>query len=300
MRNWNKWTKEDIEYLKNNYPNGESKGCIELHSKFTLQAIKYKAIKLGIKSNNFTKWSLEEESLLKESWKKDTLEKLLEKFPNRNYNQLMHKARLLGVKSETNRARKGSLEFLNQLNPKSCYWWGFVIADGHISHKGELAITLSNLDKQHLLKLSSILGCNISERGNFVHLRIGDKSFGEKWLNILSINAPKTYFPPDLSVFYTKEYLLPFIIGLIDGDGCIWENKNWLNLRIELHSNWLNTLQLISDKLKEFYDIDCKIKTSKRGFSQLNINTKKDLKILKDYISNVDYLERKWNKLSNL
>lgn len=69
---------------------------------------------------------------------------------------------------------------------------------------------------------------------------------------------------------------------------------------IELHGNWLNTLQLISDKLKEFYDIDCKIKTNKRGFSQLNITTKKDLKILKDYISNVDYLVRKWNKLSNL
>ena len=71
-------------------------------------------------------------------------------------------------------------------------------------------------------------------------------------------------------------------------------------MRIELHGNWLNTLQIISNKLKEFYDVDCKITTSKRGFSQLNINTKKDLKILKDYISNVDYLERKWNKLSNL
>ena len=32
----------------------------------------------------------------------------------------------------------------------------------------------------------------------------------------------------------------------------------------------------MSDKLKEFYDIDCKVKTSKRGYSQLNINTKKD------------------------
>lgn len=248
----------------------------------------------------WNKWTDKEREILKIHWKSSTMKNLLEQFPKRTYQSLMKEASKLGIKSETNRARKGSLEFLNQLNPKSCYWWGFIIADGHISHKGELAITLSNLDKEHLLKLSNILGCNISERGNFVHLRIGDKSFGEKWLNLLSINAPKTYFPPDLSVFYTKENLLPFIIGLIDGDGCIWESKNWLNLRIELHGNWLSTLQIISDKLKEFYDIDCKIKTSKRGYSQLNINTKKDLKILKDYISNVDYLERKWNKLSNL
>ena len=248
----------------------------------------------------WNKWTEEEREKLKIHWKSSTMKELLEQFPNRTYQSLMKEASKLGIKSEAERKRKGSLEFLNQLNLKSCYWWGFIIADGHISHKGELAITLSNLDKEHLLKLSSILSCNISERGNFVHLRLGDKSFGEKWLNILSINAPKTYFPPDLSVFYTKEYLLPFVIGLIDGDGCIWESKNWLSLRIELHGNWLNTLQLISDKLKEFYDIDCKIKTSKRGFSQLNINTKKDLKILKNYICNVDYLERKWNKLSNL
>lgn len=248
----------------------------------------------------WNKWTEEEREKLKIHWKSSTMKELLLQFPNRTYQSLMKEASKIGIKSEAERKRKGSLEFLNQLNPKSCYWWGFIIADGHISHKGELAITLSSLDKEHLLKLSNILGCNISERRNFVYLRIGDKSFGEKWLNILSINAPKTYFPPDLSIFYTKENLLPFVIGLVDGDGCIWESKDWLNLRIELHGNWLNTLQIISNKLKEFYDIDCKIKTSKRGYSQLNINTKKDLKILKDYISNVDYLERKWNKLSSL
>lgn len=251
-------------------------------------------------TKTWNKWSEEENEKLKIHWESSNMKKLMQEFPNRTYQSLMKQAAKLKIKSKIFRKRKGSLEFLNQLNPKSCYWWGFIIADGHISHKGELAITLSSLDKEHLLKLSSILGCNISERGNFVHLRLGDKSFGEKWLNILSINAPKTYFPPDLSIFYTKKNLISFIIGLIDGDGCIWESKGWLNLRIELHGNWLNTLQLISNKLKEFYNIDCKIKISKRGFSQLNINTKKDLKILKEHIFNVDYLERKWNKLSNL
>ena len=300
MRNWNKWELEDIEYLKQNYPEKESKGCIKLHNKFTLKAIKYKASELGIKSNNWKKWSKEEDSILLESWKKDKMKDLLDKFPNRNYNQLMLRAKKLGVKSEINRARKGNLEFLNYLNPKSCYWWGFIIADGHISKKGELVITLSNLDEKHLIKLSNLLDCNIYKKGNFVNLRLGDKVFGEKWLKLLSINAPKTYFPPDLSMFYTKENLLPFIIGLIDGDGCIWNSKNWPNLRIELHGNWLNTLELISNKLKEFYNIECKVKISKRGYSQININTKKDLKILKDYIYNIDYLERKWSKLNNL
>jgi hypothetical protein len=258
----------------------------------------------------WNKWSEEEREKLKIHWKSSTMKELLEQFPNRTYQSLMKEASKLGIKSEVARKRKGSLEFLNQLNPKSCYWWGFIIADGHLAKRGDLIIQLDIQDENHLKKLNEYLNTTIYYKESLntytknlskqVILRIADKSFANKWLNILSINAPKTYFPPDLSIFYTKEYLLPFVIGLIDGDGCIWEGNDWLNLRIELHGNWLNTLQLISDKLKKFYDIDCKIKTSKRGFSQLNINTKKDLKILKDYIPNVNYLERKWNKLSNL
>ena len=246
------------------------------------------------------KWTEEEIELLKIHWKSSTMEKLLEQFPDRKYNILMQKAIELGIKSEIQRKRKGSLNYLDSLNPNSCYWWGFIIADGHISHRGELAFILSIVDKNHLSKLAEKLGCKISEKESFVHLRIQDKNFGNKWLNILSINAPKTYFPPDLSIFLNKENLIYFIIGLIDGDGCIWESKNWLNLRIELHGNWLNTLQLLSNKLKEFYDIDSKIKTSKRGYSQLNISTKKDLKALKNYIKDVEFMERKWSKLDSL
>lgn len=304
MRNWNQWLEEDIIYLKENYPDKESKGCIKLHTKFSLAAIKYKAIKLGVKSNKWTRWDSVQDELLKISWEHDKMDILLNKFPNRTYNQLMKRAGFLGIKSKTNRSRKGNLYFLDTLNSKSCYWWGFIIADGYLSKKGELKVSLNVKDTIHLQKLANHLETAVKYSTNhntdYCIISTGNKELANKWLSILEINKPKTYYPPNLSIFLTKDNLLPFFIGIIDGDGCIWESKKWINLRIELHGNWLNTLQLISNKLKEFYDIDCKIKTSKRGYAQLNINTKKDLKILRNNIYNVEYLERKWNKLTSL
>lgn len=261
-------------------------------------------------SKTWKKWTKEEDELLKIHWKLSAMKELMKQFSTRTYQSLMKRAAFLKIKSEISRKRQGSLEFLNQLNPKSSYWWGFIIADGYLSKRGDLIINLNIKDKEHLLKLSNHLNCKISERKYInsytnsesysCNLAIADKKFANKWLKILEINSPKTYTPPNLSIFLNKENFIYFIIGLIDGDGCIWESKNWLNLRIELHLNWLNTLKLISSKLKEFYDIDCKINTTKKNTSKLEINTKKDLKILKSFINSVDFMERKWSKLSNL
>ncbi len=261
-------------------------------------------------NKTWLKWTDDEIGLLKTHWKSSNMKILLEIFPNRKYNSLMLKAQQLGIKSEAQRKRKGSLNYLNNLNSNSCYWWGFIMADGHLSLKGELIISLDIKDKDHLEKLALHLERFVTEKeyinsfnnklSKSCNLRIQDKIFGQKWLSILNINSAKTYTPPDLSIFLNKENLIYFFIGLIDGDGCIWKSKEWINLRIELHLNWLDTLQLLSNKLKEFYDINCKVKTTKRGTSKIDINTKKDLQILKNYSKNVEFLERKWSKLDTL
>jgi hypothetical protein len=315
--NKKKWSEEDICFLKKYYPTGESNECAKYIKGRTLNSIGDKAKKLGLHSSNWNRWTDKEIELLKFHWKNSTMKDLLAAIPNRSYNMLTKKAIELGVKSEAQRKRIGSLKFLDTLNERSAYWWGFIMADGHITNKGEVIIGLSIKDKSHLKKISDILGCKIYEK-KYINsytkkefhsciLRIQDKKFGEKWLSILNINSPKTYTPPDLNIFLTKDLLLPFFIGLIDGDGCIWEThsgkdkkSSWLNLRVEIHINWLKTLQLISDKLKEFYNISSKVKTTKKVTSKIEICTTKDLKILKNYIHNVDFLERKWNKLNTL
>jgi len=254
-----------------------------------------------MENKTWKKWNTEEIDLLKIHWESSSMTELLNHFPNRKYTSLMLKARELGIKSKIKRKRKGSLDFLDIVNIRSSYWWGFIMADGHLTKKGELIIQLNRKDETHLNKLALLLNTKTRIiKENFVLLRIQDKNFGEKWLEVFNIKTPKTYTPPNLSIFYNKELLIHFFIGLIDGDGCIWESKKWLNLRIELHSNWFTELQLISNKLKEFYNIDSKVKITKKGTSKLEINTKKDLKILKEYTKDNECLERKWSKLDPL
>lgn len=257
-------------------------------------------IVIQMKNKTWKKWTEDEIELLKIHWESSTMEELFKTFPNRTYNSLMLKAQEVGVKSKIKRKRKGSLDFLDSININSAYWWGFIIGDGHLTKKGELIIQLNKKDKYHLDKLANLLNTKTRIRKDSVFLRIQSKSFGEKWLKIFNIVTPKTYTPPNLSIFYTKQLLLPFFIGLIDADGCIWESKNWLNLRIELHGNWFTELQFISEQLKIHYNIESKIKITKKGTSKLDINTKKDLKILRDYVQNVEFMERKWSKLDTL
>lgn len=165
-------------------------------------------------NKTWQKWTEHETDSLKYHWCNSSMLELLAAFPNRNYTSLMLKAQQLGVKSIINRHRKGSLKFLDELTKDSCYWWGFIIADGHLTSKGELVINLSVKDVIHLRKLAKQLNCKISIRkylnsytkcmAECCILRIQDKEFGKKWLKILKIVSPKTYNPPDLSVFLTK------------------------------------------------------------------------------------------------
>lgn len=182
------------------------------------------------------------------------------------------------------------------------------MADGHLSKDKSLIISLSSADKIHLEKFASYINYPVKMKSyvnsfngkmsEACYIQAYDTKLVSKWLDRFNIKSAKTYTPPDLKFFLEPEKLIYFFIGFIDGDGCIWVSKNWPQMRIEVHNNWLNTLQLIAEKLKEFYDIDCKVKQSKKSAAKLEINTKKDLCILLKYIKAVDYLERKWEKLT--
>lgn len=214
----------------------------------------------------------------------------------------MLRAQQLNVKSSVQRNRKGNFLFLDKLTNNSVYWWGFIMADGHISKRG-LHIGLSDLDKGHLSKLQHHLKIenmyiNSSKKQSFLALE--DKSWATKWRNLLEINLAKTYNPPNLNIFESKEYFIYFLIGFIDGDGSIWLSRNHPNMRIELHSSWLPVLEKWSKLILDYYGIQTRVRTTPRGYAQLIFNKKEHLKIMLPYLQDVDFLERKWNKLLNI
>lgn len=214
----------------------------------------------------------------------------------------MLRAKQLGVKSEAQRNRKGNFSFLDKLTTNSFYWWGFIMADGHISDRG-LHIGISTSDLDHLSKIKSHLNIEnmyVNTSKQLCSIALEDKAWSIKWRDLLKINGQKTYNPPNLSLFENKDSFIYFLIGFIDGDGSIWLSRNQPNMRIELHLSWLPVLEKWSKLLLEYYGIQTRTRTTSRGYSQLIFNKKDHLKILLPYLQEVDYLERKWDKLLNI
>ena len=235
------------------------------------------------------KWMPNEDKELVHHWQYSDMETLLNTFPRRSYNSLMLRARVLGVTSKRQRKRIGSFDFLNNITPNSAYWWGFIMADGHLSKANALIIQLSAKDKTHLEKLSSKLGVKIrdcespsnaftNEPSSFCRLFLQDKDEVTKWKLLLGISGKKTYEPPTLDMFFTEQLFAPFFVGFIDGDGCIWNasgfNKqlNYPNIKIEVHKSWLGTLSKFKHHLSAFYQIAAKVLESKKGTAVLSVN----------------------------
>ena len=302
-----KWEKEEIEILTTYYPEFGYNRCVELlpdRDKSTIQA---KAKRMGIKSNHRNSWSKEEEDNFKYHWKFSNMEILMEEFPDRSYNQLMNKASYLGVKSEAVRQRKGSFDLLRTITTDSIYWWGFIMADGHIN-EDELVITLPLKDHNHLTKLANKLRTNTQVyldkvsgygKADFCTLRLGDRQFCSNTLSKLNISGPKTYNAPDLSQFINNDLFLNFFIGLSDGDGSIWVTDKKLNhcsYRMEMHESWRDLLKVMVGRLNSL-GITAYAKSSSKGNPTVEIFKQGDLRKLKRVAQQTDHLERKWNKI---
>ena len=256
---------------------------------------------MKIKSNNYNKWTKEEEELLKVAWETYSMEDLLKSFPNRTYQKILLHAQQKGYKNINYRGRKTNLEFLDlkKITPKNAYWWGFIMADGHLSKTNSLMISLKNVDKTHLEKLSKHINSTIRENNGFCFLSANDKKLISECKDILHMeHTSKTYFPPVLNIF--EDFFIYFLIGFIDGDGCLWLNKNYPQLKIELYKTWLDNLNYFKEILKTKYNIEnVKVEISKKDTAVLKIGNRWDIIKISEYCKDVDYLERKWDKILN-
>lgn len=105
-----KYTNEDIEFLKEHYPNGEWDIIFGRFPNLTKTCIYKKCTKLGIKSNNKhrenfnncsyrKRWSEKEINILKENYPKIPLDDVCKLLPGRSKSTISNKARYLGMKS---------------------------------------------------------------------------------------------------------------------------------------------------------------------------------------------------------
>lgn len=301
-----KWSNEELNILREYYPEKGSEFCAKLLPNWSCKQIISKANKIGLIRKTRLPWTKEEDELLIKIWTTEKDLNISENFPNRTWDALNNRATRLKIKA-FNRKIKGDLRIIDidSLTPNIAYWWGYIMADGHIGN--ELKVSCEELDKDHLLKFANLLGAKmrrfkqINYAGKEAIMYVvsaGNKNILSKWLSIFKmVNFKKTYSPPDLEVFIKKEFLVYFLIGFIDGDGCIYEKRSCI---ISVHQNWFDTLNLISKKFEEFYGYKLFVKKCRIGdkcVAKMSFYKKEIFKFFISHLNNCDYLDRKWNKV---
>ena len=195
-------------------------------------------------------------------------------------------------------------EFFSEINPLSSYWAGFIAADGCLTNKPSCRVVfnLSQEDREHLKSFQY----STSHTGK-VYERVEDGAsylyFGSayKWhedlrnnFNIFP-NKSLTIKPPSI------EDRLPFIIGYMDGDGCI---GRYLDSK---GKNYHTTIKILGTEpmllwIKDTFDgltenKKAKVNPATKSIYQYRIQGKRALELIRIlHKIPVPKLERKWNQ----
>ncbi len=200
-------------------------------------------------------------------------------------------------------------------NEENSYWAGFLAADGYIADRSNCAksknnktlnLELSIKDLEHIelfkntLKYEGILRKRNRSNG-IVVLQVSSRQIIENLETIYNI-TPKKSFTLKPPTMLSTELQECFLIGLIDGDGCIHLTKKGI-LDFTLTSAsidvvlWVNNIinRILNTNMKYYYIYD------KSKAIRIRISNKKAEKFL-GYIKkyNVPFLKRKWDKVQKL
>ena len=190
------------------------------------------------------------------------------------------------------------------------YWIGFILADGTITNNlTRLGIGLSLKDEKHLEKLRIFLNYKRKlrkfEKNQAIILAIMDKQLVPQICQKFDIKPNKTYNPPRVSILekFSDSQFLSFLIGYIDGDGCITktsQKRRGAQIGFHCHKSWKLILQYINQRTSKIVGTNLsKIGIDKYGyinFGFCNSLTTRFLKI-KALKLRLPILNRKWDNV---
>jgi hypothetical protein len=301
--NKRKWTLDEEIFLKENYIYKTIKNLsVELgRSEISISS---KMNSLNLKKT----WSKDEDEILSDKYGKMPFEDYKSLLRNRTYSSILNRATLLKLKSNRiyiNYKYRVLHDFFNNINNLNSYWAGFIAADGYI-RKGTygVGIKLSKKDVDHLELFKKTLmtdapirnKTNKTATGNILEysiIELYSRDIINDLFNNFQITPAKslTLKPPNIDNFENK---LSYMAGLIDGDGCIYKNKN--NMRIQLIGSF-HIIKWVKETLGEIIEIKKnKIYPTHNSFIIQITGSKADKLI--SIIRNIDIpiLKRKWYK----
>ena len=187
------------------------------------------------------------------------------------------------------------------------YWLGFLYADGYIcGYNNQVELSLKSTDINHLYKFHKFLKdsrevstcIKVSKVETYSRCRyvLGNNHFRNRLIDLGCISNKSLYLKfPDINIFSNKKYVIDFIRGYIDGDGCISDSRGRLRIQICGTKSFLTSLRVYFPE----FSFPKKDKRS-NVFTIQTSHTKADkvAKIL--YENSSIYLDRKFNKFAKL
>lgn len=249
-------------------------------------------------------WTKEELDYINKNYNdKDT--ETMSKELNRSKSAIICKAHDLQIKAVTRSHWNTFDEDVFDIpTVENSYWAGFIAADGCLlSGKPCLVIQLANKDLEHVKKFktftkgTSEIGHQISTNSDYFRVYNCFKYYEDlnKYFNII----PKKSLilqPPNITDI---NQIKAFIVGYIDGDGCI--PKKYTEKAYCLILGTYNMLFWINTFFDQQYGISMKnIKIHKQSnIYQLHFMTKQARTVLEDLKHSVDVprLARKWDRV---
>lgn len=114
--------------------------------------------------------------------------------------------------------------FFSVYNEDSCYWAGFILADGYIrtNKRNTLVLKLKKDDYKHLIKFKTTIDYegDIKIKNDYCVISISSSKIIDDLKNNFEITTKKS-LTCYISEKIPQEYLIHFIRGYFDGDGSI-------------------------------------------------------------------------------
>lgn len=306
-----RWTKEEIEYIKENYDKFTPSEIGE-HLGRTRTAVLAKAHDLNLTIN--ISWSKEEEQFLIDNHENMSRKEMALAL-NRTETAIdvrMSRLGLCGMKYNYNR------DFFEVIDTEEkAYWLGFIFADGCVcinnsrTNAAEVSIQLQESDAEHLRKFNKSLGGNIP-------VTFKDLDTFNKPRKICSIRCysfkmsqdlishgctERKSFTVKMPINVPKEMYRHFIRGYYDGNGCICvKNTKQRLLGINFCTASIDMANELRETLMNFginsYIVDEKGKSTYRLYICGMKNVDNMLHFM--YDNSTIYLDRKIKKAKRL
>jgi hypothetical protein len=200
--------------------------------------------------------------------------------------------------------------FFSHASMASCYWGGFIAADGTIDHcHSSIRVRLAEKDRGHLQSLAKEIEYDgnliTNSATNSVGLQLYNAQSAicdlENFFNIVP-NKSISLRPPLELEMWPVERKKAYLVGYIDGDGCIRYDKRDNLLHLDIFSGSSLLVRWAKWFLEEEYSLPSKkIFESKggRGYLYRLIGKRAEL-VREDLRTTYQYqLRRKWDCIAH-